>query len=322
MIYVYFLIFVLFFVAELLYFKIADRFNIIDKPNERSSHTKITLRGGGIIFYIAMLVYLVYSGFSYPYFLGGLTLISVISFMDDVKPRSPKFRLTIHFVSILLMFYQWNLFAITPWYVWLIALILCIGILNAYNFMDGINGITGGYSFVVILALWYINKIIAINFVDNNIILFLLISLVVFNFFNFRKKAKCFAGDIGAVTIAFIIIFLIGKLMIITNDFSYIILLILYGVDTVLTIFHRIILKEDLTQAHRKHMFQIMANELKIPHLKVSIIYMVVQTIIIIGFFLVNYHYTYLFAIIVLLCIIYLLFMKKYFYLHKKNCSL
>ena len=312
---IYLLIFLILFAVELLYFRIADRYNIIDKPNERSSHTKITLRGGGVIFYIATLIYFIYSGFSYPYFFVGLTLISIVSFLDDIKPRSAKIRILIHVFSIFLIFYQWNLFS-SAWYILPISLIFCLGIINAYNFMDGINGITGGYSFIVALSFLYINLFV-IKFVDNNLIIILLLSLLVFNFFNFRHKAKCFAGDIGAVSIAFIVIFLLGKLMIATMDFSYIILLIVYGVDSVMTIFHRIVLKENLSKAHRKHLFQIMANELKIPHIKVSLIYMLVQSVITVGFFLTKNHYVYVSCVIIVLCTVYLIFMKKFFHLHK-----
>lgn len=314
---IYLLIFVLLFIIELVYFRIADKYNIIDKPNERSSHSKITLRGGGVIFYFAILIYFIYSGFSYPYFFVGLTLISAISFVDDVKPLSSRIRLLVHIIAILLVFYQWSLYSY-HWYIWVLALIFCIGIINAYNFMDGINGITGGYSLVVITSFFYINNKV-IEFTDNRLIIILLLSLLVFNIFNFRKKAKCFAGDIGAVSIAFVLIFLMGKLMLRTNDYSYIILLIIYGVDSVMTIFHRIILKENLSVAHRKHMFQIMANELKMPHLRVSIIYMFSQAIINIGFFMANSHYLYLLITIIVLCLIYVLFMKKYFYLHNKT---
>ena len=74
----YLLILVLLFLAELFYFKIADRCNIIDKPNERSSHTKVTLRGGGIIFYFGALAYFLTSGFEYLCFLLALTLVTFI----------------------------------------------------------------------------------------------------------------------------------------------------------------------------------------------------------------------------------------------------
>ena len=302
------------FVAELLYFRIADKFNIIDRPNERSSHSQVTLRGGGIIFYFGVVVYFIYYQFNYPWFFAGLTLITLISFLDDVRSIPSLFRLIIQFVASGLIFFQWELFAM-PWFLWLGALVVCTGIINAYNFMDGINGITGGYSLVVASALWYINAQV-VNFGDEKLIIILIMSLLVFNFFNFRTKAKCFAGDVGATSVAFILIFLIGQLIIKSGDFSYLILLAVYGVDTVMTIIHRIQLKEQVMEAHRKHMYQIMANELRMPHVAVSLLYMVVQAVIIGGYFLVSNHYLYFALVILVLIMVYLLFMKKYFHLH------
>lgn len=313
---IYLFLFLLLFALQLLYFKIADKFNIIDKPNLRSSHTEITLRGGGIIFYLGALLYFFVSGFDYLWFFIGLTLISLISFADDIKPQSPKLRLVIQFVAILFMFYEWQLFEMA-WYFSLIALVICVGILNAYNFMDGINGITGSYSLVVLSAFWYINNYI-VGFIDNQFLYILALSVLVFNIFNFRTKAKCFAGDIGAVSIAFIILFLLGLLILKTGDFSYITLLLVYGVDTVLTILHRMYLKENITQPHRKHVFQLLANELKWPHLLVSTVYAVLQFCIAVGLFVFkSYSYWYTLFVIIVLTIVYVSVKAKYFYLHK-----
>ena len=311
----YLIILVLLFVAELFYFRIADKFNIIDKPNERSSHTRITLRGGGIIFYFGALAYFLMSAFEYPWFMLALTLITFISFIDDIRSTKQITRLLFHFSAMALLFYQWGLFSLSWWWI-IIALIVCTGIINAYNFMDGINGITGGYSLVILVALAYVNKEI-VSFVDEGIIYTVLCSVLVFCFFNFRKKAKCFAGDVGSVSIAFIILFLIGKLIIHTGDFSWIVLLVVYGADSVLTIVHRLMLHENIGLPHRKHMYQLMANELKISHVIVSSAYMMAQLIVIIGFiYCQNYGYIYLISCILLLSLIYVLFMKKYFHLH------
>nr|WP_305146513.1 glycosyltransferase family 4 protein [Bacteroides cellulosilyticus] len=303
------------FVAELFYFRVADKFNIIDKPNERSSHSRITLRGGGIIFYFGALAYFLSNHWEYPWFMLALTLITFISFVDDVRSTSQGLRLVFHFTAMALMFYQWGLFSLSWWWI-IIALIICTGIINAYNFMDGINGITGGYSLVILGALAYINSEIT-TFVEPVLINTVLCSVLVFCFFNFRKKAKCFAGDVGSVSIAFILLFLIGKLIIKTEDFSWIILLSVYGVDSVLTIIHRLMLHENIGLPHRKHMYQLMANELKIPHVGVSLIYMGAQALVILGYFcFVRYGYWYLLGIIVLLSGIYVLFMRRYFHLH------
>ena len=311
----YIIILVLLFVAELFYFRVADKFNIIDKPNERSSHSRITLRGGGVIFYFGALAYFLSNHWEYPWFMLALTLITFISFVDDIRSTSQGLRLVFHFTAMALMFYQWGLFSLSWWWI-IIALIICTGIINAYNFMDGINGITGGYSLVILGALAYINSEIT-TFVEPALINTVLCSVLVFCFFNFRKKAKCFAGDVGSVSIAFILLFLIGKLIIKTEDFSWIILLSVYGVDSVLTIIHRLMLHENIGLPHRKHMYQLMANELKIPHVGVSLIYMGAQALVILGYFcFVRYGYWYLLGIIVLLSGIYVLFMRRYFHLH------
>ena len=317
----YIIILVLLFLAELFYFRIADKCNIIDKPNERSSHTRITLRGGGIIFYFGVLAYFLTSHFEYPWFMLALTLITFISFVDDIRSTSQVLRLVFHFSAMALMFYQWGLFSL-PWWTLFVALIVCTGIINAYNFMDGINGITGGYSLVVLVALAYINEAV-VPFVEQGFILTVLCSVFVFNFFNFRKRAKCFAGDVGSVCIAFVLLFFIGKLVIRTEDFSWIILLAVYGVDSVLTIIHRLMLHENIGLPHRKHLYQIMANELKIPHMVVSSVYMLVQALVIIGYLLFqnndyqNNGYWYMGGAILLLSVIYILFMKRYFHLNK-----
>ena len=312
----YLVILVLLFLAELFYFKLADKCNIIDKPNERSSHTKVTLRGGGIIFYFGALVYFLTNHWEYPWFMVALTLITFISFVDDIRSTSQGLRLVFHFSAMALMFYQWGLFSLSWWWI-IIALIVCTGIINAYNFMDGINGITGGYSLVVLVALAYINSEIT-TFVEPALINTVLCSVLVFCFFNFRKKAKCFAGDVGSVRIAFILLFLIGKLILTTGDFSWIILLSVYGVDSVLTIIHRLMLHENIGLPHRKHMYQLMANELKMPHVVVALIYMVAQAVIIMGYISCqSYGYTFLLCMVLLLGIVYICFMKKFFALHQ-----
>lgn len=251
----YLIILVLLFLAELFYFRVADRCNIIDKPNERSSHTKVTLRGGGIIFYFGALAYFLTSGFEYPWFLLALTLVTFISFVDDIKSTGQMTRLLFHFSAMAMMFYQWGLFSLSWWWI-VIALIVCTGIINAYNFMDGINGITGGYSLVILAALAYINKEV-VTFVEADFIYTVICSVLVFCFFNFRKRAKCFAGDVGSVSIAFILLFLIGRLIIETEDFSWIVLLSVYGVDSVLTIIHRLMLHENIGLPHRKHLIRL-----------------------------------------------------------------
>lgn len=272
------LYFILFVALELIYFKIADRFNIIDKPNHRSSHTSITIRGGGIIFPVSILVYALFNEFQDIYFVVGLLAISTVSFLDDILTLNNKVRLSVHLTSVLLLFFQWDLFSLS-WYWLLIALIFVIATINAYNFMDGINGITGGYSLLTVGTLYYINQNV-ISFTSNELLITVGLALLVFNFFNFRRKAKCFAGDVGSVSIAFIIVFLIGQLILKTNNVSYIFFLLVYGTDTAFTVLFRKIRKENIFEAHRSHFYQYLSNQRSYSHLLVSFLYIVAQLLI------------------------------------------
>ena len=269
---------------------LADKLNIIDKPNARSSHTKPTIRGGGIVFPVAWVVYFSLNGFPFPFFTCGLILLAVISFADDIKPVSNKLRLAFHLLAFSLCFYELGLFSILPIWFLMIVYIISIGCLNAINFMDGINGMTGLY----MLAIFVPMLMMRTGNPFENPIAYIIMSILVFGFFNFRTKARFFAGDVGSVSMAYIVIFFILGFMfhrwqvvernlIIKpsgyTDFSlrYLLLLCLYGVDTILTLVHRIYLKENIFQAHRKHLYQYFANELKWPHMIVAGIYATIQ---------------------------------------------
>jgi len=262
----------------LFYFRLAVQFKIIDKPNQRSSHSRITIRGGGIIFPIAILVQALFSGFDYPIFTLGLLLISLVSFYDDLRPLSNKIRLLVHLLAVSLLFIQAGLMAYPVWII-IPVYILVIGTINAYNFMDGINGITGTYSLITILSLYFINETQFV-FVFNEWLIIVAISLLAFNFFNFRKKAKCFAGDVGSVSMAFILIFFLLLLILKTQDLKYIGLLLFYGLDTVSTIIFRLIRRENIFEAHRSHFYQYLVNVKGLPHLGVSSLYMVIQLLV------------------------------------------
>ena len=330
-------------VAEQVYFRIADRFNIIDKPNERSSHSTIVLRGGGIIFTIALWIWSIWSGFQYPWLLAGVTLAAGISFIDDIHSLPDSLRLIVQFASMFLIFYEAGLLGmengelvVDNWFIQglviLAALIVCVGATNIINFMDGINGITAGYSIAVVVPLLMLDVRSkmedVVGFVEPSFLIVVLLSLLVFSLFNFRPKgkAKCFAGDVGSIGIAFIMLFAIGRLIVQTGDVTYLIFLLVYGVDGCLTIIHRIMLHENLGQAHRKHAYQLMANELKIGHVKVSLLYMAMQLVVSLGFIFlcpdtIAAHWIYLVVMAIILGLAYVAFMKKYYYLHEEYLS-
>ena len=318
-------------ILELVYFKIADHFNIIDKPNERSSHSSIVLRGGGVIFSLAMVawaVMMVVQGewsvvLEYLPFLVGLLLVAGVSFWDDVKSLPDSVRLVVQFAAMALMFWSMGIMHWNMWWIVLVAMVVCVGATNVINFMDGINGITAGYALAVLLPLLLLNG--SIGFIAESYLVVAIIGVLVFCLFNFRPKgkAKCFAGDVGSIAIAFIMLFAIGRLVVMTQDVTYLIFLLVYGVDGCLTICHRILLHENLGEAHRKHAYQLMANELKIGHVKVSLLYMAMQLVVSLGFIYVcpdsvAAHWGYLVGATVVLAVAYVLFNKKYYHLHEE----
>ena len=338
---IYLLIFLLLLVAEIVYFRIADRYNIIDKPNERSSHSTIVLRGGGVIFLLSAWVWSAFFGLQYPWFLLGLTLVAGVSFVDDIRSLPDSVRLVVQFVAMGLTLFE--LFCMPGQFLesaswWMVVafvvmgMVIFVGASNIINFMDGINGITGGYAAAVLVPLLIVNegtmlKAVngAVSIVPSSLVITVLLADVVFCLFNFRQKgkAKCFAGDVGSIGIAFILLFMIGQLIMRTGDVTYLVFLLVYGVDGCLTIIHRIMLHENLGEAHRKHAYQLMANELKIGHVTISLFYMALQMAVSLGFIYLCpntmvAHWVYLVGMFIVLAVAYVLFKKKYYHLHEE----
>ncbi|MFN7279627.1 MAG: MraY family glycosyltransferase [bacterium] len=285
------------FALEIAYLKLADRLNIIDKPNLRSSHTIPVVRGGGLIFPLSWLIMSVYSGWKFPWFTSGLLILSVISFRDDMRPLSAGQRFIFHIIASIFLFAELSILDEMPIWLIIMLLIAVIGILNAINFMDGINGMTGLYALSFLLPVSILTSSasgpIELNPLRSPTIM-LSLSIIVFGFFNFRKRARCFAGDVGSISIGFILVFFLLSFMtdresalgishqgtFQTFDPVYILMLSVYGVDTVLTILQRLKLRENIFEAHRRHLYQYMANEMKMPHLTVSLIYGLTQMLI------------------------------------------
>ena len=336
----YIIIAILLLAVELIYFKFADKCNIIDKPNERSSHSTIVLRGGGIIFSFSMIAWAVMMMLQgncismYLPFLVGLLLVAGISFVDDIHSLPDSLRMVVQICSILLMFWAIGLFSAFDSWIWtavviLVALFFCVGATNIINFMDGINGITAGYALAMLVPMLILavsgSKFQVPSFIDPSYLIVAIIGVLVFSLFNFRPrgKAKCFAGDVGSIGIAFIILFALGKLMLATQDITYFVFFLVYGVDGAMTIFHRIMLHENLGQAHRKHAYQLMANELKMSHVAVSLLYMGIQLAVSLGFIYlcpntVLAHWVYLVVAGLVLAVAYILFKMKYYHLHEE----
>ena len=275
---VYLLYILILFVLINLYFRLATRFNIVDKPCERSSHTRPVLRGGGIIFPLGILLWFLCTGFQHPWFFAGLMLISIISFIEDLSHLTLWIRLLAQIAAIVLLSVPLELSPF-PWWVWMLALFITTGIINAFNFMDGINGITASYSLSVLIGLWIVNNY-QVHFMGNDLLYAAALAVALFGFYNFRTHARCFAGDVGSVSISFILVFITGRLVLTSGNPFYLMFLCIYGVDPFLTIVYRLIRRENIFEAHRSHLYQMLANESGISHLKVSSGYAIVQLII------------------------------------------
>ncbi len=290
---IYLVIAVCLFLLMLLYFRLAGHFKIIDWPEERSSHSKPTYRGGGILVPVAALAWFFLFGRQMPLAIIGLTLLGAVSFADDIRPVRAGIRILVHFIAVCLLFFELGIFSY-HWYWIVAAFILTVGCINAINFMDGINGITALYSLVALGTFSLLNNARKLllpfipgelpegwsAFIPERLVGVIFVSIAVFAFFNVRKKAQTFAGDVGSMTIAFLMSWLLIELMVMSNSFYWILLFSVYGTDTGYTIARRLLRGENIFRPHRQHLYQILANEHQWPHLKVSLLYALSQAII------------------------------------------
>ncbi len=278
---VYTIAFLVLFLLQLVYFRIADKFNIIDKPNKRSSHKSITLRGGGILFPIAAILWFLFFGFQEPFLIAALLMVSIISFLDDIMVLSSKIRIVVHFLSVSILFWQLQIFEI-PWHLILITYVVTIGWINAFNFMDGINGITAFYALVALGTLYWIFELSPFTeaVYQSELLVLLIIAIVIFSFFNARKHAKTFAGDVGSVSLAFVIAWFLIQLISETGRIEFILLVSVYGIDSVITILYRLKRKENIFRPHRSHLYQYLSNEYGFHHVQVAFIYAATQLFI------------------------------------------
>lgn len=262
--------------AEAFYILLARRIGLFDKPNERSAHKNgTTIRGGGFVFYLAAMAALLADETNRLYLGLGLTAVMIVSFWDDVSSVSKGLRLVIHGVSVgLLLIQESDVF--TNWFFVAGLLVLGVGVINAYNFMDGINGMTAFYSLVTVVTLWFWQ---ARQVPEKTDLLFpcLCVALLIFSYVNARRQAVCFAGDVGSITMGFVVLY--GLLKCIDQSHTYLPILFLsvYGVDTVTTIGYRIYVRQNILRAHRLHLFQLLSHQKRWPHLRVAALYAVTQ---------------------------------------------
>ena len=296
-------------VLELLYFFVAKKFHIVDRPNRRSSHHRAVLLGGGVIFYLAVLFHALTQGMPYPNFILGLSALAIVSYVDDLRPLPSWLRLFTQLAAVFVSFWI-DIDTLQIWQI-LLFVILFTGILNIYNFMDGINGMLAAYSFVVVGTLGYLD-LFEHRFIELQLIATILIAIIVFGFFNFRTKARCFSGDVGSISMGLIILFLIVRytqsVSLPGMNVSRLCFIIVFLADGGLTIAKRFLSGRNIFEAHREHAYETMVNDLKIPHLWVSSGYAALQLLINIGYIAVADKNLYTLIVAFLLVLAYGLF--------------
>jgi UDP-N-acetylmuramyl pentapeptide phosphotransferase/UDP-N-acetylglucosamine-1-phosphate transferase len=265
------IIFLFLLLVNFSYLKLATKYGIVDKPNIRSSHNEVTVRGGGILFPIAVILWWISVDFLNTWMVLGIIWISAVSMLDDMFTISRKLRFVVQFLALSMAFYDLGVFEQESWWFLPVLYFVGLGIINAINFMDGINGITGLYGLVFFGSLLAINEFMPIF--DEILIRYVVLSILVFLIFNFRKKALMFAGDIGSISIAYLMIYFLVQWYLASNNWTIILFLLIYGADSFITLGQRLIRGENVALPHRTHLYQIFANQLKKNHVMITLVY-------------------------------------------------
>lgn len=304
---------------EVIYFFVARHFQIVDRPNERSSHSKATLLGAGVIFYFAVLVYSLFHAVAFPRFLMGATLLAVVSYCDDLRPLPSWVRFLAQVLAIVVAFYL-SICSLQIWQM-ILVVVFFAGVLNVYNFMDGINGMLAAYSLVVIGTFGFID-LFMVHFIDFSFIALVLSAILIFGFFNFRKQARCFSGDVGSIVMGFIVLFMLVRYDAAVPDngenVSFLCFIIVFLADGLLTIAKRFLNGRNILEAHREHMYETLVNDLHVPHLRTASSYAILQLLINVGYLWVSDKNLYTFLVAMVLVVCYGLF---FFYCNQKKAK-
>jgi Fuc2NAc and GlcNAc transferase len=257
----------------------AYKWGFVDIPNPRSSHSRPTPKGGGIgilaAFILASLILKLSPAFWIP-----AILLSLLGFFGDKFDLSPKIRLPIQFIAATILVQFSNLNCERSAFLLIFFVFFVVSTANWFNFMDGINGIagiTGTIGFSLLACFDYICQ------ADNNImVLSICIALSCLGFLPLNMpKAKVFMGDVGSILLGFV--FAATAMLLSRNCLDFVCLvgfLFPFYADELTTMSVRIIKGENLLVPHRKHFYQLLANEMGQEHWKVSVGYGVLQTVV------------------------------------------
>lgn len=280
----YFIVFLILLLLALTYHRLALKFKIVDKPNHRSSHVHTTVRGGGILFPFAVIFWWMAFDFQHTWMIIGIVWVATISLLDDIYTISSRIRFAVQFLALSMAFYDLGVFAQINWVALPILYFISLAVINGINFMDGINGITGLYGLVFLGSVLAVDTYLGIF--DQYLIRYEILAICVFLIFNLRKKALMFAGDIGSISLAYVMIYLLIQWYLYSGSWTVILFLLIYGLDSAITIFDRIRKGEKISEPHRSHLYQMLANQAGISHVNIALIYALLQLAINFGFFI------------------------------------
>jgi len=252
--------------------KFGVRLGLVDKPGQRSSHQVPTPKGGGIGILAAFLLVSWLLRIPPAFWLPAAS-VSLVSLVGDRVEISPQLRLPIHFLAAFAFLLGWERFRLWPlpdMMLFLFLSIFIVGTANFYNFMDGINGIasiTGMVAFAL-LGLWGVLQ----GFAPADSILAFSISLSCLGFLPFNMpKARVFLGDVGSLLLGFLFSQLVVSFTRAIPDFVLLsAFLFPFYLDELTTMAVRLRDRENLFCPHRRHIYQLLANQGRIPHWKVS----------------------------------------------------
>ena len=272
-----------------MYLVLGNKFKIYDVPNNRSSHKNTVIRGGGIVLLLINIIWVIFEPSQLNILLSVSLSIGVVTgFLDDFKNLKTSTRFVLYLIAVGIILFGVLELQRFDTYIWIPLFIIILGSVNTYNFMDGINGITALYSIVISCSsLLILNSLNEFTFNEN--IISYAGFFVAFCIFNFRNRDLMFLGDSGSVTMGLFAAFLVVLIGLKINSWSSIILLAVYGVDSVGSIIIRLIKRENILQAHRSHLYQDLVHIKSYNHMTISVLYSFVQLFINVGLF-VFYH--------------------------------
>jgi UDP-N-acetylmuramyl pentapeptide phosphotransferase/UDP-N-acetylglucosamine-1-phosphate transferase len=256
-------------------------FGLIDRSNKRSSHEGVVPKGGGIGILAAFIFASLFLEQPLAFWLPA-TVLAIFSFLGDRIEISPKIRLPIQFIAaFVFLFFSYpspithNLLPIIIFFT-----VFIVSTANWYNFMDGINGIAA------ITGIVGFGLLAAFNILSGGdsrfSILSICIALACFGFLPFNMpKAKVFMGDVGSILLGFV--FAAIAVILSKSFLDFVCLasfLFPFYADEFVTMAVRIKDGENLLKAHRRHFYQLLANELAIDHWKVSLGYGILQLVV------------------------------------------